>query len=92
VRLTARAKIFRLWTANSSDRDFRDDQWSSVALASNVTQVIANVAAPKEGFRAYLIEAELTASTGHNFKLSTEARVIPDGPPPSPREAPEPKP
>ena len=29
--------------------------------------------------RAYLIEAGLTTSTGQEYRLSTEARVTPDG-------------
>jgi PhoPQ-activated pathogenicity-related protein len=85
VAVTHPAKAFRLWTANSPDRDFRNDQWSSVTLSSNLaSHVVATVAPPSEGYRAYLVEAEITASTGHNFKLSTEARVLPDGPPSSP--------
>jgi len=36
---------------------------------------------PPGGFEAYLVEAELTNAAGHSYKLSTEARVIPDGPP-----------
>jgi PhoPQ-activated pathogenicity-related protein len=75
------AKTFRLWTATSRDRDFRDDQWSSVVLTSNVPRVATSVKSEPGRYRAYLVEAEFTASTGHNFKLSTEARVIPDGPP-----------
>jgi PhoPQ-activated pathogenicity-related protein len=85
VTVTHPAKTFRLWTSNSPDRDFRNDQWSSVTISSNLaSHVVATVAPPSEGYRAYLVEAEITASTGNNFKLSTEARVLPDGPPPSP--------
>lgn len=82
VKLSTPAKFFRLWTATSSDRDFRNEQWSSHVLNSKPgSEVVTIVPRPPHGYRAYLVEAELTASTGHNFKLSTEARVIPDGPP-----------
>jgi PhoPQ-activated pathogenicity-related protein len=76
------AKAFRLWTATSRVRDFRKAKWSSKELPVNSpTNVLARIETPKSGFRAYLIEAELTSSTGQACKLSTEARVTPDGPP-----------
>ena len=82
VGLSQPAKVFRLWTATSPVRDFRKARWSSVALPSgSSTNVVARVTSPEEGFRAYLIEAELTAPTGQTYKLSTEARAVPDGPP-----------
>jgi len=73
------AKSFRLWTADSPDRDLRNDRWSSSELPSNPGRKIATqVSKPAAGYRAYLVEAELTATTGHTYKLSTEARVTPD--------------
>jgi PhoPQ-activated pathogenicity-related protein len=82
VALTPAAKSFRLWTADSPDRDLRNDKWSGTELKSNPgKQVSARVEKPTSGYRAYLVEAELTASTGHTYKLSTEARVTPDGAP-----------
>ncbi|HWX18365.1 MAG TPA: PhoPQ-activated protein PqaA family protein [Candidatus Binatia bacterium] len=77
------AKSFRLWTADSRERDFRKARWSSVELHSDSgTHVLGNVQTPPEGFRACLLEAELATATGQTYKLSTEARVTPDGPPP----------
>jgi len=82
VTVNPAAKRFRLWTADSSDRDFRNDKWTSSELPStNTNHVLAKVEMPKTGFRAYLVEAEMTTAKGQNYKLSTEARVIPDGPP-----------
>lgn len=73
------AKTFRLWTADSPDRDLRNDRWSSAELPSNPGRKAATqVSQPASGYRAYLVEAEFTASTGHAYKLSTEARVTPD--------------
>ena len=75
------AKAFRLWTATSPVRDFRKAQWFSAKLPANsTTNVVARIETPDTGFRAYLIEAELTSATGQAYKLSTEARVTPDGP------------
>jgi PhoPQ-activated pathogenicity-related protein len=82
VNLSRPAQGFKLWTAVSTNRDFRDSTWSSADLtAPSQTHVTAKVERPETGFRAYLVEAEMKASTGDDYKLSTEARVIPDGPP-----------
>ena len=80
VSVNQKVKAIRLWTANSSDRDFRDGQWSSRELEAQPgsSHAIVEIKTPKQGYRAYLAEAELTASDGHTYKLSTEARVTPD--------------
>ncbi|HKI72512.1 MAG TPA: PhoPQ-activated pathogenicity-like protein PqaA type, partial [Verrucomicrobiae bacterium] len=64
----------------SSDRDFRDGQWSSRELEAQPGSghAVAEIKTPKNGYRAYLAEVVLTASDGHSYKLSTEARVTPD--------------
>jgi len=82
VDLSQPAKGFRLWTATSPIRDFREAKWSGVALPSQTgTNVVVTVKTPGEGFRAYLVEAEMNSSKGLPYKLSTEVRVTPDGPP-----------
>ncbi len=82
VKVNPPAKAFRLWTATSPNRDFRKSRWSSVAVSSDSgTQALARVETPASGFRAYLVEVEMTTGAGQPYKLSTEARVTPDGPP-----------
>jgi PhoPQ-activated pathogenicity-related protein len=79
MTVTPAAKSFRLWTADSPDRDLRNDRWSSVEVPSNPgSKAAAEIARPATGFRAYLMEAEFTTKSGHAYKLSTEARVVPD--------------
>jgi PhoPQ-activated pathogenicity-related protein len=75
------AKRIRLWTADSADRDFRDEQWTSrdLEISSGSSRATAEVTTPGAGYRAYLVEAVLASSTGTEYKLSTEARVTPDG-------------
>ncbi|HXG49195.1 MAG TPA: PhoPQ-activated protein PqaA family protein [Methylomirabilota bacterium] len=75
------AKAVRLWTAESPDRDFRNDSWTSRPLQARPgnTRAVARVETPATGYRAFFGEVELTSPTGHDFKLSTEARVTPDG-------------
>ncbi|HWQ93264.1 MAG TPA: PhoPQ-activated protein PqaA family protein [Clostridia bacterium] len=82
VSLSQPAQSFRIWTASSEDRDFRDEKWSSSELGTKGGKAAqATIRPPREGFRAYFIEAELAAPTGGTYRLSTEARVIPDGVP-----------
>lgn len=75
-----KAKEIRLWTAESTDRDFRDEKWSPRVLAteSGSTRASATIERPERGYRAFLGEVLLTSPTGHDYKLSTEARVTPD--------------
>mgnify|MGYP003333831396 FL=1 len=82
MSVTPAAKTFRLWTADSPDRDLRNDRWSSVEVPSNPgRKASATIERPAQGYRAYLMEAEFATKTGHTFKLSTEARVLPDSSP-----------
>jgi PhoPQ-activated pathogenicity-related protein len=75
------ARHIRLWTATSTDRDFRDDEWSNreLQIQSGSSHVSADIAAPESGYRAFMAEVELMSSTGQPYKLSTAARVTPDG-------------
>lgn len=80
VTVDQSVNAFRLWTADSRDRDFRDDRWTSreLAIAPGSASAVADVPVPDAGYRSYLVEALLTAATGHPYKLSTEARVTPN--------------
>jgi PhoPQ-activated pathogenicity-related protein len=82
VTVNPPAKGFRIWTADSPIRDFRKARWSASELASlSGTNALATIPNPASGFRAYLVEAEFIAPGGESYRLSTEARVTPDGPP-----------
>jgi PhoPQ-activated pathogenicity-related protein len=80
LSITQPVKAVHLWTADSADRDFRDDKWTSrdVAAKGNGRTASVSVEAPASGYRAYLAEVVLTSPSGHDYKLSTEARVTPD--------------
>lgn len=81
AHVTPAARRFTLWTAESKDRDFRDDKWSAQAIqATDDGQAAsAQVPLPATGYRAFLLEATLASPTGQEYQLSTEARVTPDG-------------
>lgn len=80
VQSNGKADAISLWSANSVDRDFRDDKWTARKL--NITpgssHAQASILRPKSGYQAYLMEVELKTDTGHPFKLSTQAQVLPD--------------
>jgi PhoPQ-activated pathogenicity-related protein len=80
VQANQAAKRVRLWTAHSSDRDFRDDKWTSqdLEVKPGSTQAVAEVAVPEKGFTAFMAEIELTSPTGDPYKLSTQVQVTPD--------------
>ena len=80
LKVNQAAKAALLWTADSADRDFRKDYWSSRALTvePGSSRASAEIEKPESGYRAYLGEVTLTSPTGHEYKLSTEARVTPD--------------
>ncbi len=74
------AKSMRLFTADSPDRDLRNDVWINRVLQSTPSdRAVAQVKPLLKGYRAYLGEVTLTSPTGQDYKLSTEARVVPDG-------------
>lgn len=81
VKVDQPVKAIRLWTATSADRDFRDAHWSSRSLQvfPGSHRATAEVGIPAQGYRACLVEAEMIAPTGQHYKLSTEARVLPEG-------------
>jgi PhoPQ-activated pathogenicity-related protein len=80
AQLNQSAKEFNLWTAESPIRDFRKAKWSSRKIdASGDSAKVLIPAADSTGYRAFLIEAMLVSPKGLPYKLSTEARVTPDG-------------
>ena len=80
VKVNRPAKAIRLWTAQSKDRDFRDDPWTSreLPLGGDRQSAHADVAKPAAGFTAFLAEIELPTPQGDTYKLSTQAQVVPD--------------
>jgi PhoPQ-activated pathogenicity-related protein len=73
------AKSIRLFSCDSRDRDFRDDLWVNRTLQSKPSrQAVGRVQMPPIGYRAYLVECLMSSPLGFEYKLSSEARVIPD--------------
>ena len=83
----------RLWTATSSNRDFRMDEdmnpnppeWSSTSLAaSGESTYVASVPAPPAGWTGYLVELKFAsgfslAGQPMPYYFTTEVRMTPEG-------------
>jgi PhoPQ-activated pathogenicity-related protein len=71
---------FRVWNADSSDRDFRNEKWYSREIKSRDGRSIRFVTeAPSSGYKAFMGEVSLKTKDGFPYRLSTSARVAPDG-------------
>jgi PhoPQ-activated pathogenicity-related protein len=81
LKVNEQAKAVRLWTTESPDRDFRNDRWTSreLDIKPGSSRALAEIESPPAGYRAFFGEVVLISPTGHEYKLSTEARVTPDG-------------
>jgi PhoPQ-activated pathogenicity-related protein len=66
-----------LWSATSSNRDFRDAQWTSVVLAGD-TYAEAILKEPESGWTASYVEVRWTSGDGLPFGLTTNMVVLPD--------------
>jgi hypothetical protein len=80
VEVNQEARAIRLWNAYSEDRDFRDNIWAERALdiTPGSSHAVTSITVPEAGYRAFLMEVELQTDTGHDYKLSTIAKVAPD--------------
>lgn len=68
-----------LWSANSEDRDFRDEKWDSKKLRlSKDGAVIQKVPFPKEGYEAFYIDLEYNDLNGGKYTKSTRMYVADD--------------
>lgn len=66
----------RLWYANSQDRDFRDETWSSVDLGfSRVETISTAVPLPDEGYKAFYIDLIYKNLNGKKYSQSTRVFV-----------------
>jgi len=65
-----------LWSSTSSDRDFRDEKWTSRDLdAAGNSPVEIEVAYPESGFKAFYVDLIYKAPAGYAFTQSTRMFV-----------------
>lgn len=68
-----------LWSADSEDRDFRDEEWSSIDLMIEAGKpLIHQVKFPEKGFKAFYVDLEYTDPNGGNYTKSTRMYVSDD--------------
>jgi len=73
---TSRDKLqgARLWSADSEDRDFRDEEWTSVEVA-NMDEIEIEVENPESGFTAFYLDLEYPDPMGGVYTKSTRMFV-----------------
>ncbi len=65
-----------VWTADSEDRDFRDESWDSVSLSvSGVDEVTTTISYPESGYKAFYIDLKYKDPNGETFVQSTRMFV-----------------
>ncbi|MEM9675967.1 MAG: PhoPQ-activated protein PqaA family protein [Bacteroidota bacterium] len=65
-----------LWSADSEDRDFRDEEWVSQSLGvKNQKNIKANIAYPTSGFKAFYVDLKYTDANGSVYSKSTQSYV-----------------
>ena len=68
-----------LWSADSEDRDFRDEKWDSTQLRlSKNGEVIQKIPFPKQGYEAFYIDLEYRVPNGGKYTKSTRMYVADD--------------
>ncbi|MCK5821864.1 MAG: PhoPQ-activated pathogenicity-like protein PqaA type [Bacteroidales bacterium] len=68
-----------IWTADSQDRDFRDELWSSNAVTTvSQDQVEVQVNYPESGFRAFYLDLRYSDPNGGEYTKSTKMFVVDD--------------
>ncbi len=68
-----------LWTAQSSNRDFRPAKWKCKRIkGTGKTEATISIDRPASGWTGYFVTADFKTERGNRYTLSTEARVVPD--------------
>ena len=68
-----------LWTADSEDRDFRDEVWESLSIDDQVQKDIeVQVKFPESGFRAFYLDLKYNDPNGGEYTKSTRMFVTND--------------
>ncbi len=70
-------KAAYLWSANSQDRDFRDEEWSSMDLdVQDPSRISTTLIYPETGFRAFYIDLQYRDLYGRDYNISTRTFVM----------------
>ena len=65
-----------VWSADSEDRDFRDEQWNSQTLnVEKISDVETQISYPEKGFKAFYMNLRYTDPNGEEYVKSTRMFV-----------------
>ncbi len=68
-----------LWSADSEDRDFRDETWTSTKVNTKTGKAaVEKIPFPKKGFKAFYMDLEYTDPNGGTYTKSTRMYVADD--------------
>lgn len=71
-----RLKRVKLWRANSTDRDFRDESWTSIDLTLPKTASMSTaIPLPTDGYQAFYVDLIYKGPTGKEYSQSTRIFV-----------------
>ncbi len=64
------------WSADSDDRDFRDEEWSKVVVKNENGEATYKIDLPEKGFKAFYIDLEFPNDTGKSYTKSSRMYVV----------------
>jgi PhoPQ-activated pathogenicity-related protein len=68
-----------IWSADSTDRDFRDEEWTSQIIDSkDHDHILQQIKFPKSGYKAFYIDLEYADPNGGKYTKSTRMYVADD--------------
>ena len=68
-----------IWSADSTDRDFRDEKWTSKLIdAKDHDHILQQIKFPKSGYKAFYIDLEYADPNGGKYTKSTRMYVADD--------------
>ncbi len=66
----------KLWTANSEDRDFRNEKWSSLDIGASRNKIVnIQIDLPSSGFLAFYVDLTYSDLNGEEYTKSTRVFV-----------------
>ncbi|MRI01202.1 PhoPQ-activated pathogenicity-like protein PqaA type [Kriegella sp. EG-1] len=82
LSVTSNSEDFKnayLWSADSEDRDFRDEEWKSVKITpAEGKETTQKITFPKKGFKAFYIDLEYSDENGGSYTKSTRMYLADD--------------
>lgn len=66
-----------MWSADSEDRDFRDEEWTAIKIGINDPEdIFYTIKFPKAGYKAFYIDLEYSDPNGALYTKSTRMYVM----------------